>query len=406
MAIAFMDIDNGSDTIHVNGIQPFAAQHVQWNLEHPNLMIAAPHIEGFNDDSEDSDDDPEYNSSDESLESDEDYSSSEGDDSEPDVQQYRWGFDPSTPLPCDYHRHWLRCHMRDHDGYAPAMMHEAAELEQQHSAFGMQRIESRRSTTEPIKYSHDGFVMLGTHINLDLISTAEEEAAVLNSSFMQSENSIDYGSDSHDEEMPTPLPTLAVMPTLAAPVQPSITAFTQSVSVNEHQALYMHYALISDPTPLQRRAQKAIEPAWRVNPQTVRVLGDQPHTDDISIAHMMDGDDDLPDLEPREKLQPTDPLQNADPQDSAELILQRVAATALFQLSNGIMPLHTADNSSDDSSDEMQELGAHELSTNADDNHNCYCQYWTSFDGMCTRCMQCTGVHGCCNCTQRLQDFH
>ena len=46
-------------------------------------------------------------------------------------------------------------------------------------------------------------------------------------------------------------------------------------------------------------------------------------------------------------------------------------------------------------------------STNADEETTCYCEY-DGFDGTCTRCLQCTGIGGCCNCTQMIPhpDFH
>jgi hypothetical protein len=305
--------------------QPF---HQVWNSEHPNLMIAAPHV--CTDSDTDSDDDV-----------------SSDDDTSSDREQSSEG-EPETPDPGDYHRHWLRCYMRDHNGYAPGIMHEAAALEEQNSAFRMQPPDQRRDAAVPNRYSHDGFVMLGERIDFDMISTAEERAGILNSSFEESQNSIDCEMGSEDDgstparlfDAPTPHGMDRLWPGLGldcrrsvglcapcAPFAPQnttaaaqmpITAFTRNMSVVELQATHGAQQRTDQGADAMQRFGAVIHDDWALPPE----------------------------------------LQNPP-----------------------------------------------ELSTNSDGNHGCYCQHHTGFDGMCTHCMQCTGEGGCCGCKQWPQYF-
>jgi hypothetical protein len=176
--------------------------------------------------------------------SDDDTSSDDDDDDSSDESAEG---EPETPNQGDYHRHWLRCYMRDHDGYAPDMMHEAAALEEQHSAFSMQPLDKHRNAAVPAKYSHDGFVVLGNRIDFDMISNAEDCAGILNSSFEQSQNSIDCEMH-HDEDEQTPS-RLCDGPTPTADpghdhavrphtVQTEITMFARNMSVVQIQATH------------------------------------------------------------------------------------------------------------------------------------------------------------------------
>ncbi len=108
-------------------------------------------------------------------------------------------------LPQDYNRHLIRQKTREKAHISEALC-EAAELEEQASAFKINVSGRARPATDPedFKYSDGGFVLIGSKIQDDLLSSPEDAAAIINSSCDRSQNSIDYESGAEAGEMETP----------------------------------------------------------------------------------------------------------------------------------------------------------------------------------------------------------